>query len=433
MGPSRVLIVATQPMALPSPPDLLVRIFRTAVDACHPRHVVPACLPPRPAGRVVTIAAGKGAAAMAAAAETAWGPLHDGLAVTRHGHGAPTQGLRVIEASHPVPDSESLLAGTMALDLVSGLGADDTVLVLLSGGGSALMAAPLPPVSLADKQQVTRALVLGGASIGEINCVRKHLSVLKGGRLAVRAFPARVLTIAISDVVGDDPSVIASGPTVADPTTQQDARDVLARHGIATPPAIDAVLSDPRHETPKPGDPRLARSMFTVAARGTDLVAAACDAAQAAGLNTLVLGTQVEGEARQVGLAHAEIARHMDPGAVPLLLVSGGELTVRVQGHGRGGPNREYLLALARGLQGDAHVWALAGDSDGIDGSDHVAGGWIGPDTLALARAAGLDAGLLAAQNDSAALFRTLGQDFATGPTRTNVNDLRAILVMPRS
>jgi glycerate 2-kinase len=431
LGLTPVLIVATMP--LPSPPDLLERIVRAAVDACHPRHVVPACLPPRPAGRVVTIAAGKGAAAMAAAVETAWGPLHEGLAVTRHGHGAPTQGLRVVEASHPVPDSESIAAGASALDLVSGLDADDCVLVLLSGGGSALLAAPLPPVGLADKQQVTRALVLGGASIGEINCVRKHLSAIKGGRLATRAFPARVITIAISDVVGDDPSAIASGPTVADPTTQRDAMDVLARHGIGLAPSLATVLGDPRNETPKPGDALLARSSFILAARGTDLVAAACDAAQAAGLNTLVLGTQVEGEARQVGLAHAEIARQMDPGPVPLLLVSGGELTVRVRGQGRGGPNREYLLALARGLQGAAHIWAIACDSDGIDGSDAVAGGWIGPDTLARAQEARLDVSVLAARNDSAALFRSLGQEIVTGPTRTNVNDLRAILILPRS
>jgi hydroxypyruvate reductase len=414
-----------------APPDLLKQIFLAAVEACHPRCVMPAALPPRPGGRVLVIGAGKAAGAMAAMLEQAWGRVDGGIVVTRHGHGEALQSIRLIEARHPVPDETGLEAGARALALADSLGEGDTLVVLLSGGGSALLAAPLAPLDLADKQAVTRGLLLSGASIGEINCVRKHLSAIKGGRLAARAHPARVLTIAISDVAGDDLSVIASGPTVADPTTQAEAERVLARHGIDRSGAVRQVLSDPRLESVKPGDPRLAGAEFTIAARGADLVAAACDAAQAAGLNTMVLGVNVEGDARQVGFAHGEIARHMEPGSAPLLLLSGGELTVQVHGGGEGGRNREYLLALSRTLQGARRIWALAADSDGIDGSDTIAGGWIGPDTVTDAQAAGLDLKHLADRNDSARLFRTLGQEIVTGPTRTNVNDLRAILILP--
>ena len=414
-----------------APPALLEQIFLAAVDGCHPRRVLPAALPPRPTGRVFVLAAGKAAAAMAAVVEDAWGPVDGGLVVTRRGHGVPLRSLRLIEARHPVPDEASLEAGHAALELADRLGEGDLLLVLLSGGGSALLASPLGSIGLADKQAVTRALVRSGAAIGDINCVRKHLSAIKGGRLATRAYPADVLALAISDVVGDDASVIASGPTVADPTTQADAAAVLERHRIDVPDAIRRVLSDRALESPKPQDPLLSKARFSCVARSADLIAAACDAAQSLAINTMVLGVNISGDARQTGLAHGEIARHMEPGRVPLLLLSGGELTVQVRGPGAGGPNREYLLGLAQAVQGDGRIWALSCDSDGIDGSDDVAGGWIGPDTLSRAQACGLDLRNIADRNDSALLFKTLGQEIVTGPTRTNVNDLRAILILP--
>jgi hydroxypyruvate reductase len=410
-------------------PQLLADIYRSAVDACHPRRVIPPALPGRPSGRIFAVAAGKAAAAMAGAVEACWGSFDGGIVVTRSGHEADVASLPVILAAHPVPDEAGLAAGRAALGLVEGLGEEDTVLALLSGGGSALLAAPLRPLGLDDKRLLTRTLVLSGAPIEDINCVRRHLSAIKGGRLAARAWPARVLTIAISDVVGDDPTVIASGPTVADPSTRQDALAILAKHRIEIPDAVQRLLSNPESETVKPGDPRLSRSDFATCARGADLVSAACDAAQRLGIRTQVLGVNLQGIAREVGHVHGEIARQAEARDAPLLLLSGGELTVSVRGHGHGGPNREYLLALAEALQGHSRIWALAADSDGIDGSDHVAGGWIGPDTLVRARSAGLDVRSSLERNDSAIFFRSLGQEIITGPTRTNVNDLRAILI----
>lgn len=378
------------------------------------------------------VGAGKGAAAMAAATEEAWGPDLSGVVVTRYGHGAHTQGITVIEAQHPLPDAAGSEAAQRALDAVQGLSERDTVLVLLSGGGSALWSAPRAPMTLADKRAITNALVLSGASISEINCVRKHLSRVKGGRLAAAASPARVITLAISDVASDDPSVIASGPTVGDPSTLADALDVLARHRLPVPDHVMQVLRDPLSESVKPDDPRLARGEFSIIARGADALAAACDEAHRFGIDTQLLGVRVEGDARAVARAHAEIARHAEPARQPLLLVSGGELTVQVSGSGQGGPNREYLLQLAHSLQGVAGVWALAGDTDGIDGSDDTAGGWIGPNAIELARAHGLDIPACLAANDTARYFRQTGQALVTGPTRTNVNDLRAILVLPK-
>jgi glycerate 2-kinase len=416
-----------------APQDLLKQIFRAAVAACHPDVVVPRCLPPRPDGRVLVLGAGKASAAMAAAVETCWAAPLAGTVVTRYGHGAITRSIKVIEAQHPVPDAASQQAGGEILSLASGLSDADTVLVLLSGGGSALMAAPLQSLDLETKQSLTRQLVLSGASISQINCVRKHLSAVKGGRLAARAFPARTIAIAISDVANDDPSVIASGPTVADPSTQQDALQILKQFGIDVPPSVQRVLEDAALETPKPGDPRLSRSTYVCAARGSDLVSAACDEAHRLGIRTMVLGLGIEGDARRVARAHAEIALSQQRADVPLLLLSGGELTVSVTGSGSGGPNREYLLAMAQALRGADHIWALAGDSDGIDGSDDIAGGWIGPETLVRAGAASLDPEDLLRRNDSAALFRTLGQEIKTGPTRTNVNDFRAILILPQN
>lgn len=409
--------------------DHLRRLFDAAVAACHPSRVVPPALPARPDGRIVVVGAGKAAAAMAAAVEAAWGPPLAGLVVTRYGHGAETQFIEVIEAGHPFPDEASADAASRALDLVRGLERGDFVLALLSGGGSALWSAPLAPLTLPQKQSITKALVLSGASIDEINCVRKHLSAIKGGRLAAAAYPGRMTTLAISDVVGDDPSVIASAPTVGDPTTQADARSILARHRIAMPDTATHVLNDPALESIKPGDPRLAHSEYRIVARAADALAAASDEARELGLDTTILGADIKGDARQVASAHAEIARDARAKERPLVLLSGGELTMHVTGTGRGGPSREYLLALARALHGAPGIWALAADTDGIDGSDETAGAWIGPDTVARAQGLGLDLADHAARNDSGGFFAALGQEIVTGPSRTNVNDFRAILV----
>ena len=412
-------------------PDILRRLFDAAVAACHPSRVVAPALPVRPAGRVVVVGAGKAAAAMAAAVEDVWGPPLSGLVVTRYGHGVATRFVEVVEAGHPYPDAAGEVAAQRLLELVRGLTSDDLVLVLLSGGGSALTGVPLAPLTLSEKQVITRALIRTSASIHEINCVRKHLSAIKGGRLAAAAYPARVLALAISDVVGDDASVIASGPTVGDPTTQADARAILATYGVSLPRSADAVLSDPALESIKPGDARLASSAMRIVARGADGIAAAADEAQRLGFETRVLGVNVEGDARSVAQAHAEIALHSPASSRPLVLLSGGELTLTVSGQGRGGPNREYVLALARALNGAEGIWALAADTDGVDGSDDAAGAWVEPETLARATALRLDPRAFQAANDSGGFFAALGHAVVTGPTRTNVNDFRAILITP--
>lgn len=368
---------------------------------------------------------------MAAAVEDAWGPPLEGLVVTRYGHGVPTRMIDVIEAGHPLPDEAGANAAARVLASVRGLTERDFVLVLLSGGGSALLSAPLPPLSLIQKQAITRALVLSSASIREINCVRKHLSAIKGGRLAAAAYPARLLTLAISDVAGDDASTIASGPTVGDPTTQRDALDILAKYGVPVPAEAQRVLADPACASIKPDDPLLARAEFKIVARGADALAAAADEAHRLGIETKMLGVNVEGDARAVARTHAEIARHAHASGRPLVLLSGGELTLNVSGAGRGGPNREYLLALLLALEGASNIWALAADTDGIDGSDDTAGAWIGPETAPQARALGLDPRACQQANDSGRFFAALSQDILTGPTRTNVNDFRALLIMP--
>ncbi len=411
-------------------PEALRRLFDAAVIACLPARVVPPALPTRPKGRVVVVGAGKAAAAMAAAVEAAWGPV-EGLVVTRYGHGVPTRFVEVIEAGHPLPDAAGRDAAARALGLVAPLGEGDFVLALLSGGGSALWSAPQAPLMLEEKQAMTRALVLSSASIAEINCVRKHLSAIKGGRLAAAANPARMLALAISDVAGDDLSVIASGPTVGDPTTQRDALDILAKCNVAVSEHAARVLSGRANESLKPGDARLARAETQIIARGADALSAAADEAHRLGFVTKIIGVNLEGDARRLGRTHAEIALHTLAGAQPVVLLSGGELTLTVQGQGHGGRNREYLLAMADALQGAANIWALAADTDGIDGSDDTAGAWIGPETLVRARALGLDVKTCAKENDSGRFFATLGQGIVTGPTRTNVNDFRAILITP--
>lgn len=422
------------------PGDLLRRGFDAAVEAVSAARRVPPALPAPPPERTMVLGAGKAAAAMARAVEEHWnGPL-EGLVVTRYGHGAPCRCIEVVEAAHPVPDAAGRRAAERILERARGLGPEDLALCLVSGGGSALLALPAPGISLADQQTVTAELLRSGAAITEINAVRKHLSAIHGGRLAAACHPARVVTLAVSDVPGDDPSSIASGPTVPDPTTFGDARAVLERHSIAAPPAVVEHLARAEEETPKPGDPRLAGAEFRLVASARDALAAASEVARQAGVRVRILGEAVEGEAREVGRGHAEIALRVRRGEGPLepscLLLSGGETTVTVRGGegagsgGRGGRNTEYLLALALALRGEPGVWALAADTDGLDGTGGHAGARVGPHTLPRAAALGLDPGAHLAAHDSYGFFAALGDLLITGPTRTNVNDLRAILVL---
>ena len=421
--------------------DLLRRLFEAAIAAAHPSTCLPPALPPPPArGRILVLAAGKAAGAMAEAAENHYldrlklapDRLH-GLAVTRHGYGRPTRVIEMIEAGHPVPDAAGLAATGRVLAIAEGATADDLVLVLYSGGASANWIAPAAAVSLADKRALTRDLLASGATIGEINTVRKHLSRIKGGRLAAVAAPARLLTLAISDVPGDDPSAIGSGPTVPDPTTLADARAILARRAITPPAAIAAALSDPMNETPKPGAAVFARTEFRIVARPADALAAAAKVANEAGIEPILVGADLEGEAREVAAEHAARARKLAAQRRRALLLSGGELTVTIRGKGRGGPNQEYALALALALAEARGIAAIAGDTDGTDGGagkpDDPAGAFIDETTLSRARKLGLDPARFLADNDSTGLFERLGDLVSPGPTCTNVNDLRAVLV----
>jgi len=412
---------------------LLTDLFQSAVRAADPAACVPRHLPPPPKGRTLVIGAGKAAAAMAHAVERHWTGELSGLVVTRYGHGVPCRRIEVVEAAHPVPDEAGRAAAARILAVVQGLTSDDLVLVLVSGGGSALLALPFEGISLADKQQVNRALLKSGAGIGEMNCVRKHLSAIKGGRLAAAAYPARVLTLVISDVPGDDPAVVASGPTVPDPTTCADALAILEKYRIAVPPTVEALLRSGLSETPKPDDLRFAHCETRVIATAQGSLAAAAEAARAAGIEPLILGDAIEGEAREVAKALAGMAKscalHGVPARPPCVLLSGGETTVTVKGQGRGGRNAEFLLALAVALDGAAGIHALAGDTDGIDGTEDNAGAVLTADTLARARAAGIDAKARLADNDGHGFFAALNDLVVTGPTRTNVNDFRAIFI----
>ena len=410
-------------------------LFEAAVAAALPVRIVPPHLPEPPKGRTIVLGAGKASAAMARAVEDNWpGPL-SGLVVTRYGHAVPCSRIEIVEAAHPVPDASGEEAARRILGLAKTAGPDDLVLCLISGGGSALLSLPAPGLTLADKQAVNRALLTSGATISEMNTVRKHLSAIKSGRLAVAAHPARVVTMLISDVPGDDPGTIASGPTVADPTTFAEARAVLAKYGIDPPPAVAAHLEAAADETPKPGDPRLAKAETVMVASPLASLMAAADIARAAGIAPLILGDAIEGEARDVGHAMAATAlsvrSHGVPLAAPAVLLSGGEttVTVRVRG-GRGGRNGEYLAGLALGLAGTPGIFALAADTDGIDGSEDNAGAVVTPDTLARAAAVGLDVEAALAANDTWPVFAALGDLVVTGPTLTNVNDFRAILIL---
>ena len=415
---------------------LLRRLFDAAVDAAAAERCLPGRLPAAPAGRTVVVGAGKAAAAMARVVEGAWPAELAGLVVTPYGHGLPTRRIEVVEAGHPVPDAAGLAAARRVLESVDGLTADDLVLCLVSGGASALLALPAGGVTLDAKREVTRALLDSGATIRQINCVRKHLSAIKGGRLAAAAAPARVVTLALSDVPGDDASAIGSGPTVADAGDRTQALAILAEFGIEPAASIKNHLGLPECETPKPGDPRLARATVEIAIAPRDALAAAAALARAEGVTPLLLGDAIEGEARDVALVHAgiarELARHDDLARKPALLLSGGETTVtlgRRGAEGGGGRNQEFLLALALALEPGAPISALAADTDGIDGSSPAAGAFADASTPARARALGLEPRELLARHDSARLFAALGDAVVTGPTRTNVNDFRAILV----
>jgi hydroxypyruvate reductase len=401
-------------------------LFKAAIAAADPAVRVPPFLPAPPKGRTIVVGAGKASAAMAQAVEQHWRGSLSGLVITRYGHGVPCRNIEIVEASHPVPDANGRDAAVRMGKLVTGLSADDLVLCLISGGGSALLAAPAAGLTLEDKQNVNRQLLASGAPIGEMNCVRKHLSALKGGRLAAAAYPAAVVSLIISDVPGDDPAVVASGPTVPDPTTREDALAILRKYKFALPAYVWAFLETPAAETPKPGDPRFARVRTEMIAAPAQSLAAAAKLAREAGYRVIDLGDRVEGEAREVGREQAALAASTTG---PAIILSGGETTVTVKGKGRGGRNAEFALALSLGLAGKSNISALAGDTDGIDGSEDNAGALVRPDTLSRARAKGLDAAALLANNDAYSFFAALGDLVVTGPTRTNVNDFRAILV----
>ncbi|MGE0213072.1 MAG: glycerate kinase [Parvibaculaceae bacterium] len=408
-------------------------MFRAAVEAADPAALVPRHLPRKPKGRTLVVGAGKASAAMARAFERHWdGPLQ-GLVLTRYGHGVACERIEIVEAAHPVPDAAGQAAARRMLEMVKGLTPDDLVVALISGGGSALLALPAEGLTLADKQEVTKRLLASGADIAEMNCVRKHLSAIKGGRLAAAASPARVVSLLISDVPGDDPGVIASGPTVADPTTVADARAILRRYGIDGPAAVIAHLGAGKNESPKPGDPRLARAEAVMMATPQRSLEAAAALARKAGVASVILGDAIEGEAREVARVMAGIARqakaHGQPAPTPCALISGGETTVTVRGQGRGGRNVEFLLALAVALRGEPGIHAVAGDTDGVDGAEEIAGAFVDPSTFARAREAGIDLAARLADNDGHGVFEALGDQLVTGPTLTNVNDFRAILI----
>jgi hydroxypyruvate reductase len=413
--------------------QLLLDMFKAAIAAAQPALCVPPALPEAPRGRLIVIGAGKASAEMARAVEGHWpGPL-TGLVVTRYGYAVPCQRIEIIEAAHPVPDAAGLQAARRMLDRVQGLSADDTVLCLISGGGSSLLPLPIAGISLEDKRHVNQVLLQSGASISEMNCVRRHLSAIKGGRLAAACHPARVITLLISDVPGDDPRDIASGPTVGDASTCADALDIIGRYRMRLPQHVMEVLRSGRGESVKPDDPRLARAEVRIVATPQMALDAAARVAAEAGVTPHILGDSIEGEARDVGKVMAgialQVARRGQPFAPPCVLLSGGETTVTVRGKGRGGRNVEFLLSCAIALQGEAGVHGLAGDTDGVDGQEEIAGAWIAPDTLERAWAAGLRPSASLDNNDGHGFFQALGDSVVTGPTLTNVNDFRALFI----
>lgn len=414
-------------------PKILLRsLFDAAVAAADPMVTIPQALPAKPSGRVIVIGAGKASARMAEAVETVWGPC-DGLVLTRYGYGRPTQGIEIIEASHPVPDQAGVDATQKLLDLLSGVGADDYILALISGGGSALLSAPAGDITLDEKQKLTKALLESGAPIGDINGIRKELSAVKGGRLAAAAYPAQMLALMISDVPGDDPSDIASGPTVGYAGNAAQAVATLAKWGVTPPDSVAAYLA--KGGAPlSPDDPKLAHVENRVISAPSQSLAAAQSIAQQAGVDTRILGDAIEGEARdeaalQIAMAQ-DIQSTLAAGDAPVLLLSGGECTVTGWGGGVGGPNAEFCLAAAIALNGQPGIHVLACDTDGVDGAAEVAGAIVSPDTLSRSQTDAADA---LARSDSHTFFGDLGDQIVPGPTLTNVNDFRAILIQPLS
>ena len=420
-----------------APRELLTRLFEAAIEAAQPVHCLRRFLPEAPRGRLLVIGIGKASASMAKAFEDHWSGPFTGLALTRYGYQLPCEHFEVIEAAHPVPDEAGLLASQRIMAMVSGLTADDTVLFLISGGGSALLTLPYEGISLADKQAVNRALLRSGANICEMNVIRRHLSAIKGGRLAAACHPARVISLLISDVPDDSPVDIASGPTVADPTTCGDALALVKRYGMNLPPSAMAVLESGRGESIKPGDARLARTETHLITTPQMALEAAAQVARTAGITPYILGDSIEGEARDVGKVMAGLARqvatHQQPFTSPCVLLSGGETTVTLRGKGRGGRNVEFLLSLGISLDGLEGVYALAGDTDGVDGVEEIAGAYLAPDSLQRAWAKGIHPKEALADNDGHGFFSALGDSIVTGPTLTNVNDFRAILIQPRA
>lgn len=416
-----------------TPRELLFRMFEAAIAAAKPELCLPPHLPAPPKGRLIVIGAGKASAEMARVFEQHWqGPL-SGLVVTRYGYAVPCQRIEIVEAAHPVPDFAGLNAARRMLDMVSGLTPDDLVVSLISGGGSALLPLPGEGLNLEEKQEINQALLRSGATISEMNCVRRHLSAIKGGRLAAACYPARVLTLLISDVPGDDPISIASGPTVADPTTCEDALGIIRRYGIELPGAARTLLESGAGESIKPGDPRLANTETRIITTPQLALEAAAAVAREAGYTPYILGDAIEGEAKDVGTTMAgialQIAKRNQPFPSPCILLSGGETTVTVRGHGRGGRNVEFLLSLGIALDGQPGIHALAGDTDGVDGQEEIAGAYLSPDTMTRAWSLGLRPKDSLANNDGHGFFGRLGDAVITGPTLTNVNDFRVILI----
>ena len=411
--------------------SFLRQLFDKAVEVADPMRSLARFLPERPQGRVIVVGAGKASARMAEAVEAAWGPC-EGLVITRYGYGRPCRGIEIVEAAHPVPDENGLKATARMLELVKTAGEGDFVLALISGGASALLVAPADGVSLAEKQAMNAALLASGAPIDRMNTVRKHLSRVKGGQLAAAANPARMLSLLISDVPGDDPAFIGSGPTVGDASTPADARAILEQWKIQVPASVSAALASPNRIL-APTDPRLSRVDNVIYAAPKQSLAAAAELAERAGYDVRLLGDALEGEAREVARAQAELAldirASLRPGDRPVLLISGGELTVTRRGNGVGGPNAEFCLALAIALKGADGVHAIACDTDGVDGAAEVAGAVIGPGTLEAAKVAGLDPQAALAANDAHSFFAAIGAQVVTGPTLTNVNDFRAIAI----
>ena len=401
--------------------------MREAISAADPLKVVPPYLPARPKGRTIVVGAGKASAMMAKAVEDHWQGEISGLIITRYGFNVPCRHIKIIEAGHPVPDVAGEKAASGILDMVAGLGPDDLCLALMSGGASALLIRPAQEISLPDKQEVNRMLLRSGANITEINTVRKHLSAIKGGRLAQAIAPAKLVTLMISDVPGDDPGVIGSGPTIPDPTTFEDALAVINKYQINLPSKVRTLLESGLDETPKPNDRAFIDTQQFIVARPRASLDAAAAVAREAGIEVIMMSDRLEGEAREVAREHAGMARSSDG---PKLFLSGGELTVTINGNGSGGPNTEYALAMAIALEGDHRIHAMAIDTDGIDGSEDNAGALIKPDTLVRAKAAGLNADHFLKDNDSYGFFAGIGDLIMTGPTFTNVNDFRAVLVL---